>query len=611
MAADPIIYCLQELTDYDTFERLCSDVMAGLEYKDIEPLGGRSDRGRDALFVSRVDPADVTIFAYTTRSDWKTKLNEDCTSIHDNKHECRHVVFVCTSDISSNDKDAAKTRVLETFGWRLTIYDLERLRIQLVGPLRHLVPKHPHIFCDPWFPKRGGLSIAHGRDTIVIDHVAADHALATWLARKLQLDGYSTWCFGTAPMAGETPDDTVRTLIDNRAVRYLPILSTAALEHADLVARCVVAGSHDGLVIPCLGHPCSMDRLGSRLALLQPIRFDSGWATGLRDLIRSLESRDIPRHSDADRSRAISLRSFVPEPVTLQEPETLVASVFPVTALPDAILVYASGSAPGTKEVLSARGVWAFSELSSGLYASFHPPPHEVTTWALTKKSELSRKDFREIERRYTPHVVTELLRRCLDVACCTAGLVWCADRFLWYFPAEGTPQRRVGYTNLDGKRTTVSVAGVRQYGFGERARTYHYQLGPVFRPGFDAEGRTWITTRIYARVTEPDGTLFTGKAIGKRRRHLAKSWWNQHWLARTIGVMQALANDDRDIVVGSGDRRVVVRADPMAWSCPVSIDESAVERLGDFQAELAAPRFFEDDDDDELESQGCEAGNE
>lgn len=65
MAADPIIYCLQELTDYDAFERLCSDVMAGLEYRDIEPLGGRSDRGRDAIFVSRANPKDITIFAYT------------------------------------------------------------------------------------------------------------------------------------------------------------------------------------------------------------------------------------------------------------------------------------------------------------------------------------------------------------------------------------------------------------------------------------------------------------------------------------------------------------------------------------------------------------------
>ena len=53
MSADPIIYCLEQLTDYRQFERLCSDIMAGSGYANIEPLGGSNDRGRDALHVSR------------------------------------------------------------------------------------------------------------------------------------------------------------------------------------------------------------------------------------------------------------------------------------------------------------------------------------------------------------------------------------------------------------------------------------------------------------------------------------------------------------------------------------------------------------------------------
>ena len=39
MAADPIIYCLENLTDYDQFERLCHDLMAASGYRTIEPLG--------------------------------------------------------------------------------------------------------------------------------------------------------------------------------------------------------------------------------------------------------------------------------------------------------------------------------------------------------------------------------------------------------------------------------------------------------------------------------------------------------------------------------------------------------------------------------------------
>ena len=142
-----------------------------------------------------------------------------------------------------------------------------------------------------------------------------------------------------------------------------------------------------------------------------------------------------------------------------------------------------------------------------------------------------------------------------------------------------------------------MSVTGIRQYGFGERASVYHYQLAPIFRVGFDGDGNAWVTTRVYARVTEPDGTPFKGKAIGRRRKHLAKSWWNQHWLARTLALMQAIANDSGQILVGPAGRQVVASADPMTWECPVSIDEAAVERLGDFQEELASIQFIESEE--------------
>jgi hypothetical protein len=64
MGANVTIYCLEELTDYLQFERLCHDLMALEGYKDIEPLGGFSDKGRDAILV---DNSRNTIFAYSVR----------------------------------------------------------------------------------------------------------------------------------------------------------------------------------------------------------------------------------------------------------------------------------------------------------------------------------------------------------------------------------------------------------------------------------------------------------------------------------------------------------------------------------------------------------------
>jgi hypothetical protein len=131
MSADPIVYCLENLTDYAQFERLCSDVMNQSNFRDIEPLGGSSDRGRDALHVSRADPKDVTIFAYSVRSDWRQKLKEDCERIQKEKHVLNRLIFACTAAILTTERDAAKQQVLDQYGWTFELFDLERLRIRL------------------------------------------------------------------------------------------------------------------------------------------------------------------------------------------------------------------------------------------------------------------------------------------------------------------------------------------------------------------------------------------------------------------------------------------------------------------------------------------------
>ena len=91
MAANPTIYCLEELTDYFEFERLCHDLMSLEGYSSLEPLGGFSDKGRDAIYVNRV--GKTTIFAYSVREDWRAKLAEDADKIDKHGHDCNELVF--------------------------------------------------------------------------------------------------------------------------------------------------------------------------------------------------------------------------------------------------------------------------------------------------------------------------------------------------------------------------------------------------------------------------------------------------------------------------------------------------------------------------------------
>ena len=116
MSADPIVYCLERLTDYLQFERLASDLMAGTDYSGIEPLGGTGDGGRDALYIHR-DKGTTTIFAYSLRSDWETKLRGDCKRIAKAGHSVDTVVFVSTQVINARQKDGIRAEIRKRHGW--------------------------------------------------------------------------------------------------------------------------------------------------------------------------------------------------------------------------------------------------------------------------------------------------------------------------------------------------------------------------------------------------------------------------------------------------------------------------------------------------------------
>ena len=134
MTADPIVYCLERLTDYAQFERLATDLMAGTDFPEIEPLGGSGDGGQDALHVHRKE-GTVRVFAYSVRHDWKTKLRQDCRRIAEAKHRLDEVVFVSTRAISVQRREELRTEIRDRHGWETEFYDIERLRALLTGPL--------------------------------------------------------------------------------------------------------------------------------------------------------------------------------------------------------------------------------------------------------------------------------------------------------------------------------------------------------------------------------------------------------------------------------------------------------------------------------------------
>lgn len=598
MAADPIVYCLQRVSDYREFERLCSALLAGVGYPNIEPLGGTGDKGRDAIQRSIGEP---TIFAYTARSDWRVKLLSDCRRIEEMQHHPSKVVFVCTEALSPTQSDEARKLVGDKFGWELDLFDVERLRVNLVGPQRHLVAQHPAIFVPPFFPQAGGQVLSECRDTLLIDHHVADHALASWIARQLSLRGFQVWCHGMAPLAGENADETVRLLTKLRAVQYLPIVSNVSAGDGIFLERCALAASTQDLVTPCSATAGLEKRLPSRLQTVVAAPFHSSWRTGLNALVERLRSLGIEPKLDAGRGAQIALKGFLPAQVTVPKPEPVYANVFPLQ-LPSAMLIYDLRRSLTESEMFELRKVWAFVELHAYRLVAFTPPPtKKLPLVQVPRTPEFAWDSVAEKDGKRTVDIAKDLARRTLEVVALKRGLRFCPDRKVFYFPKPESGQWNQAIRHVDGRATTVYLTGQKTKGFGDRASPFLYQLSPRFRPQCSPEGEWSVIVRVYIRTTDLEGNVFEKKEIGRRRKVVSRSWWNKEWLPRLLGVVQALETTPGRITLGESPRVVEMSTTPLQWMCPVGIDAAALSQVTDIGQEMAEYRSrLEEEGEDE-----------
>lgn len=577
MAADAIIYCLEQVTDYDQFERFCHDLMALSGYPKIEPLGGSKDKGRDAVHVSHNGNPLATVFAYSVREDWLKKLNEDAEKVKKWGHPCDKFVFLSTAYFTSGERDNAISSLAKDFGLTLELYGLERLRVMLATTHEKILAKHPQIFCPPFFPQAGGLSLAEAHDYLIIDCDKTDEALGVWLCRRLSLVGYLVWCRTLAPVAGSTLSDTVESLVRQRGFRYLPILSDSALANADYTARRAVATAlAKDAVIPILGELKDETKVDAKLKGLECLRFDQGWAKGLGNLLDVLTAAHCPKASADPR---IVLRSFIAPEVVRLIPEEVISNRFKVLLVPEIIQRFSLDTDLDDKLELEAMKSWAFRRVHARRLLAFSTPPSDLGKKLGTRSAGGDLwQAFPNIDGIKTNHLVPELVRKSLDVACTTKGLSRCDERRTVYFPENLLSSDRLYFVKDNGSRSFVNVAGRRKFWRPTASSYYRYHLAPVFSASFSEDGSRTLSVlvRIRVRITDDDGKCLPGRTTTSRRKHLCTSWFNDEWLNRTLGIMQWLGANGL-VTVGAGTERVDVSSRADRWQVSVSINEDAI----------------------------------
>jgi tetratricopeptide (TPR) repeat protein len=129
-----VLWTLDNEMDGTRFERLCTDLLVREGYKDIVPIGGNHDRGRDAelrTWKGLKSTGGITFFQYSIEKKWERKLREELDKVHTNRHVINFYVFVTTQSISGSKRDKLVPMAEAQYKWHLIIYDREWLRLRL------------------------------------------------------------------------------------------------------------------------------------------------------------------------------------------------------------------------------------------------------------------------------------------------------------------------------------------------------------------------------------------------------------------------------------------------------------------------------------------------
>lgn len=141
---------LKGIGDGAQLEEMVSDLLVREGY-EVDPTGTRGqDNGRDAL-LARGDEVGVLHCSITERVEGK--LKEDAEKANDRPEEFDFFVFGTTQDIAGAKRDRLEENLKDEYGWRTTIFDLQRIRLRLRGnPENHdLIREHLHIAPDTAF----------------------------------------------------------------------------------------------------------------------------------------------------------------------------------------------------------------------------------------------------------------------------------------------------------------------------------------------------------------------------------------------------------------------------------------------------------------------------
>lgn len=581
MAANLTIYCLEEVTDYFEFERLCSDLMSLEGYSSIEPLGGSSDKGRDAIHINKSNK--ISIFAYSVREDWRAKLAEDTEKVHKHQHACDEFVFITTAKVTAPQRDEAVDCIQNEFGWQLKLYDVERLRILLDVDHPQIKKLHPSIFPPDFLAVQDRIRVSTNQDYLLINSVDENGVFADWLTRKLTAEGYLVWYEPLQLLGGETYPDDIDDTIKNRTFRFISLYSRASLKNPEVMRQRSLAlniGNErkQDFLIPLDVDGVDQTQLDHVTRNLKFIPFRYNWAEGLKQLLKKLKSIGCPR--SLPNGKRVAAAAFLGNDVQSEKKEILFSNCLQIRQIPEIIHRFTIEGEIPSEKFDELKSQWSYRKIGSNTFLSFHKPPDSIAEgYHVSEEGGAIWSSTRKIDGVWSFNLTSELIRKSLIVKCYQKGLRYCSETKQLYFPPDLVNKDRLYFIRPDSDlKTHVLANGKRTHPSGGE---YLYSLAPDFYVRRDLFGDFTVLIRIRVRLSDTTGKAFSTKSkVDSRRKNLCKNWWNKEWFNRTLAVGQFLADEGKITIGEPQDAQIIIDANPLYMNAPIGINEEVLDQL-------------------------------
>jgi len=432
---------------------------------------------------------------------------------------------------------------------------------------------------------------------LFINYATEDGELAEWLTLRLTAEGYKVWCDRVKLLGGESYPRDIDKAIKTKTFRMLALISRNSLTKENPLKERTLGHSISrqrkvDFVIPLLVDEIRSDELDWMDSDLTYIPFRDSWAQGLIQLIKKLRSINTPNPL-SNGARLVS--DWVSQQSNLTDnKERLWTNLFEIKSMPDFIYRIT----PPNDFKITDPG-WIFHPQSERILWSFEVPDSKPDYIAIKWN------DNRRVPYGVPPiDIATILIKEHMRRLCIQRKAQETLDGVI-YLSNLTTPDGWLRFTDYKGKQTRVLATSKRTVrSTGGIRNPYRYHLAPVFRPLLRKYGAPVLELQVRLYLTDMGGKALLPGITNRRRKRIARSWWNYQWISRVFAISQWIFDGQSTCNLAEGrGYEIVISGSPLSVIAPLSIDERLLavpemvdEALEVVEEELDDPELDEDE---------------